>query len=203
MTTAELYTLFADLDTATVYEASGLDCAVDGGIAAAWRGAQVCGPALTVLGHPGDNLALHDAVAVDAPPSTVIVADLGGHLAGYWGEMLAESALARGFQGLVIDGGVRDVTELERLKFPVFSRGLSIRRTGKHHRGKLNVPLVLGGIPVHTGDLVLGDADGLVILPAASLESVLIEARKRRVREQTALPRLRSGETTLAVFGIS
>jgi 4-hydroxy-4-methyl-2-oxoglutarate aldolase len=130
------------------------------------------------------------------------VADLGGHLAGYWGEMLAESACARGFQGLVIDGGVRDVTELEHLNFPVFSRGLSIKRTGKHHRGTLNVPLVLGGVPVHPGDLVLGDADGLVVLPAASMASVLQKARRRRDRERTALPRLRNGETTLAVFGI-
>lgn len=202
MTEPGQYSRFADFDTATVYEASGLDCAVDSRIAAAWRGARVCGPALTVVGHPGDNLALHDAVAAQAPPGAVIVADVGGHLAGYWGEMLAESALARGFQGLVIDGGVRDITELERIDFPVFSSGLSIKRTGKHHRGRLNVPLVLGGVPVNPGDLVLGDADGLVVLPPESLDSVLLEAHKRRDRERAALPRLRDGETTLAVFSI-
>lgn len=201
MTAANPYGEFAELDTATVYEASGLECAVDNAIQAVWPGARVCGAAVTVLGHPGDNLALHEVVAA-APPGTVIVADVGGHLAGYWGEMLAASAQARAIQGLVIDGGVRDVTALSALRFPVFSRGVNIGRTGKHHRGKINVPLVFGGVTVNPGDLIIGDADGLVMIPAKAAPCVLDRANARRDREQAALARLQNGETTLSVFGL-
>ncbi|MCE0767452.1 4-carboxy-4-hydroxy-2-oxoadipate aldolase/oxaloacetate decarboxylase [Pseudonocardia kujensis] len=201
MTETNPYEEFRALDAATVYEASGLEAAVDPAIRPVWAGARVCGPAVTVLGHPGDNLALHDVVAA-AGPHAVLVADVGGHLAGYWGEILSISAQARGIQGLVIDGGVRDVAALEALQFPVFSRGIDIRRTGKFHPGRVNVPVVLGDVPVRPGDLVIGDHDGLAVVPAADTRRVLDAARRRAAREQAAVKRLQAGETTLEVFGL-
>lgn len=122
--------------TATLYEASGLDCACAPGLRPAWPGTRLAGPANTVQGVGGDNLALHNAVAA-APPGHVLVADLQGAVHGHWGKLLAVAAQARGLLGLVIDGGVRDVTELAHLDFSVFSSSVAVFRTTKTHPGVL------------------------------------------------------------------
>jgi 4-hydroxy-4-methyl-2-oxoglutarate aldolase len=126
---------------ATLYEAAQsalgeADVAVDPGIHAACPGAAVAGPAFTVQGAGGDNLALHRAVLA-APAGAVLVADLGGAAHGHWGEVLAVAALQRGIAGLVIDGGVRDVDQLRELGFPVFSRNNTVRGTRKLFPGAL------------------------------------------------------------------
>jgi 4-hydroxy-4-methyl-2-oxoglutarate aldolase len=196
------FAAFRDLDVATVYEASKQECALDPAISAVWRGAKVCGPAFTVAGHPGDNLWMHHVVQA-AEPGSVIVADVAGHLAGYWGEVLAVAAQARGIAGLVIDGGLRDIEALERVRFPAFSRGVSVRRTGKHHHGRIGVPIVVGGVQVRTGDLVLGDADGVLVLPIEAAEQTAAAAVARQANEAEAFPKLRSGLSTHEVFGIA
>jgi 4-hydroxy-4-methyl-2-oxoglutarate aldolase len=193
----------AEHDVATLYEAAKGDAAaVDPAIRPAWSGAAFCGRALTVQGHPGDNLWMHHAVRA-AAPGDVIVADVGGHLAGYWGEVLAVAAAARGVVGLIIDGGIRDIAALERLTFPAFSRGVSIRRTGKFHDGTLHGPVVVGGATVHEGDYVIADTDGAAILPAAAVERTLKAARARVEQETAAFDRIRAGEFTHGIFGLS
>ncbi|NIL77876.1 RraA family protein [Rhodococcus sp. B10] len=187
--------------TATIYEASKLDIALDSGIRPAWVGARVSGPAFTVQGAGGDNLALHNAVA-SAPPGHVLVADLGGALHGHWGEVLAIAAQQRGLLGLVIDGGVRDTVELARVGFSVFSRGISIIGTRKDYSGGMGVPITIGGIEVRTGDLVVADADGVVAIPQEQIGRVLDSSDARVADETRIFDELRAGKTTLELYGL-
>jgi 4-hydroxy-4-methyl-2-oxoglutarate aldolase len=175
--------------------------ALDPDIGAAWPGARVSGPAFTVQGAGGDNLALHHAV-LTAPAGHVLVVDAGGAPFGHWGEVLAVAAQQRDIAGLVIDGGVRDVDALATLGFPVFARHTSIRGTRKLFRGALGTSVEVGGVTVHTGDLVVGDADGVIVLPRAHAAAVLVEADRRVADEQRIVEALRSGATTLQIYGL-
>jgi 4-hydroxy-4-methyl-2-oxoglutarate aldolase len=193
---------FADFDPATLYEASGRRGMVDPAIRPAWRGARVCGPAVTVDCPPGDNLMLHVAVA-QARPGVVIVATVGGYLlAGAWGEILTEAARARGLAGLVIDGAVRDIDAIEASGFPVFSRGLAIGSCTKERPGKLDAAIQLGGAPVRPGDLVFGNADGLVIVEHDRIDDVYQAAAGRRRKELEIITKLREGRTTMELLGL-
>jgi 4-hydroxy-4-methyl-2-oxoglutarate aldolase len=146
---------------------------------------------------------LHIAVAT-AKRGAVIVATVGGHLlAGAWGEILTEAALARGVAGLVIDGAVRDIDAIEALRFPVFSRGLAIGACTKERPGKLDVPIQFGGATVRPGDLVFGNADGLVIVEQGRIEEVYQAAVERRTRESDIITKLRQGRTTLELLGLA
>jgi 4-hydroxy-4-methyl-2-oxoglutarate aldolase len=193
---------FADFDPATLYEAAGRTGMVDPSIRPAWLGARVCGRAITVECPPCDNLMLHIAVA-NAAPGTIIVATVGGHLqAGAWGEILTEAAIARGVAGLVIDGAVRDIEAIEALEFPVFSRGLAIGSCSKERRGTIDAPIQLGGAAVRSGDLIVGNADGVVVIEQDRIETVYAAAVSRRQREEEIIARLRQGRTTLELLGL-
>lgn len=189
------------LGTATLYEASGLDCDLDPRIRPAWPGARVCGTALPVRTAAADNLPVHRAVE-QAGPGDVLVVDGRGAACGYWGEVLAVAARRRGVLGLVIDGGVRDVDELAGLEFPAFSRHVAVRRTAKDDPGTVGDPIELGGRPVHRGDLVVADADGVLILPAAEVPRIHAAATGRARAEAGYLERLRAGELTLDIYGL-
>lgn len=192
---------------ATLYEAavaangSGR-YAMDTGIRAAWPGARVAGPAFTVQGAGGDNLALQHAI-LEAPAGSVLVADVNGADWGHWGEVLAVASQVRNIAGLVIDGGVRDTVEMAELNFPVFSRHVSVRGTRKLFRGALGVPVQVGAVTVHAGDLVVGDADGVVVLPQQVADRVLDTADDRVTKEADIMRRLKAGESTLEVYGLS
>ncbi|SDP05405.1 4-hydroxy-4-methyl-2-oxoglutarate aldolase [Streptomyces sp. cf386] len=189
--------------TATLYEASASAAQVcDPALRAAWPGARVAGPAFTVHGIGGDNLALHRAVAA-APAGSVLVADLQGARHGHWGEILAVAAQQRGILGLVVDGGVRDVAEQAELGFPVFARHVTVVGTGKEHPGRFAVPVRVGGVVVRPGDLVVGDADGAVVVPADAVEETLDRADARVAAELRALDAIRTGVTTLEYYNLS
>jgi 4-hydroxy-4-methyl-2-oxoglutarate aldolase len=193
---------FATFDPATLYEAAGQKGMVDPSIRPAWPGARVCGRAATVQCPPGDNLMLHIAVA-NARPGVIIVANVGSHLsAGAWGEILTAAAQARGVAGLVIDGAVRDIDAIRETKFPVFSRGLAIGSCTKEQAGSLDIPIELGGATVRPDDLILGDADGLVIIEQELLETVYQTAVTRRKRESEIISQLREGRTTIELLGL-
>jgi 4-hydroxy-4-methyl-2-oxoglutarate aldolase len=198
----ELIESLAVLDAATLYEAAGQRGMVDPRIRPAWRGARVCGPALTVECPPRDNLMLHQAATL-ARPDDVIVAAVGGELrAGAWGEILTVAAQVRGIAGLVIDGAVRDIEAIEELGFPIFSRGLAIGSCTKERVGALNRPIDFGGVRVQPGDLVFGDTDGVVIIARECVEAVCARAFQRRERERTIIEELRKGKTTLELLGL-
>lgn len=190
------------LGTSTLYEASGLACAVDPAIRAVWPGATIVAPAYPVQCSPGDNLAIHIAME-RAPRGSVLVVGTGDFIAGYWGEVLTVAAEAAGLAGLVIDGGVRDVAALARRQFPVFSRGISVCGTVKASVPSVGQPLRFTCVPVAAGDWVVADDDGVIVLPAADLERVLAAGELRAAKEAEMMKALAQGATTLDLMGLS
>ncbi|MFI0815741.1 RraA family protein [Streptomyces sp. NPDC021098] len=185
--------------SATLSEASGLPVALSPRIRSLWAGARLCGPAFTVQGAGGDNLALHHAV-LQAPPGSVLAVDVGGARFGHWGEILTAAAQHRGIAGLLIDGGVRDAAEIQALGFPVFSRDNAILGTRKDFPGVFRRPVKAGGVTIHTGDLIVGDVDGVVALPASGTERILDRADARVAHENELMKRLREGHSTLDLY---
>lgn len=175
---------------------------MDPRIKPAWPGARLAAPAFTVRCAPGDNLAVHVAAA-QAPSGNALVVDATADPArGYWGEVLTTAAEARGLSGLVIDGGVRDVKALSEHGFPVFSALVALPGASKDAGGEVAVPVVVGGVDVAPGDWVVGDADGVVVVPAEDLDHVLAAAAERVEREQRMFEDLRAGRTTLDLLGL-
>jgi 4-hydroxy-4-methyl-2-oxoglutarate aldolase len=168
----------------------------------AWSGAQVAAPAYPVRCTPGDNLAIHVAVT-RAPAGSVLVVDVGRVPdRGYWGEVLTTGAIGRGLAGLVIDGGVRDIGALEALGFPVFSATIALTGATKLARGSVGLPTVVAGIPVAPGDWVVGDIDGVVVVPSDRLDATLAAGQQRATAEAGYFNALREGSTTVELLGL-
>jgi len=190
------------LGTSTLYEAAGLNCAIDPAIRAVWPGAMVAGPAYPVQCSPGDNLAIHLAVE-RAPRGCVLVVGTNDFVAGYWGEVLTVAAEAAGITGLVIDGGVRDIAALARRRFPVFSRGITVKGTIKASAPSIGAPILVAGVPIDAGDLVVADDDGVVVVPAAEVQRVLAAGEARAAKEAEMMEKLVQGATTVDLLGLS
>lgn len=164
-------------------------------------GMRVCGPAVTVLTRPGDALFVQKAADV-AAPGDVIVCDAGGGCeAAVIGERIGFYMQRRGIAGFVVDGAVRDKPGLLELGFPTFARAVTPRIYGSLGPGAINVPIQCGGIPVFPGDLIIGDDDGLVVVPAADTARVLALADEHLAGELERLERMKQGETLSAIFG--
>lgn len=190
-----------ELGSATLYEASKLDCFLDPSFRPAWDGAQVVGRAFPVLAALGDNLALHHGIEA-AGRGDVLVVDAGGGAHGYWGEVMTVAAQQKGIRGLVIDGGVRDTRRLAELGFAAFSTSISIRGTAKQWPGVMGMPITLKGRRVNRGDLVVADRDGVAVVPAEQIDAVISASRKRAELEFQYMDRLRAGESTLDIYGL-
>jgi 4-hydroxy-4-methyl-2-oxoglutarate aldolase len=190
------------LGTATLFEASGLACAVDPLIRATWPGAAIAAPAYPVQCSPGDNLAIHLALE-RAPRGSVLVVGTGNFIAGYWGEVLTVAAKAAGIVGLVIDGGVRDVAALARHRFPVFARGVSVQGTIKASAPSVGRPITVTGVLVAAGDFVVADDDGVIVVPAADVVRTLDEGDMRAAKEAAMMISLGHGATTVDLLGLS
>jgi 4-hydroxy-4-methyl-2-oxoglutarate aldolase len=168
----------------------------------AWVGARVAGPAFPVRCSPGDNLAVHVAVT-RAPAGSVLVADMGGERDfGYWGEVLTTGAEARGIAGLVIDACVRDCDALAAHGFPVFSTGLALTGASKTQPGAIHQTVAVGDVVVEPGDWIVGDVDGVVVLPGDQLDAVLAAGRARAAKEDALFAVLRAGGSTVEEFGL-
>lgn len=170
-------------------------------VRAAWPGAEVAGPAYTVMCAPADNLAIHAAV-VEAPPGSVLVVAVEPAERGYWGEVLTTAAETRGLRGLVIDGGVRDVAALEAHGFPVFSSLVALQGATKLSGGRIGGLVCVGDVDTRTGDWVVADRDGVVVVPRADLEATLARARERAAKEVGMFAELRDGATTVTLLGL-
>jgi 4-hydroxy-4-methyl-2-oxoglutarate aldolase len=193
----KLMAAFKDFGAATVYEAAGRIGSVDPAIKPLERNMRLLGAALTVRCHPKDNLMLHKALQI-AQEGDVLVASTQGYPdAGYWGGLMATSAMARQLGGLAIDGCVRDSAEILEMGFPVFCRGTCMRGTVKGTLGRVNQPILFGQVLVNPGDLVLGDDDGLVIVPRAEMEAVLKASRERVAKEVNKTAQLSKGVSSV------
>ncbi len=188
---------FAHFGAATVYEAAGRVGSVDPAIKPLAKGLHLIGSVLTVLCHPKDNLMLHKALQL-AEAGDVIVASADGYYeAGYWGALMTRSALAGKVIGLAIDGCVRDSEEIAELGFPIFCRGTCMRGTTKGVLGSVNHPIKFGGVPVSPGDLILGDDDGMVVVPKERIPEVLDSTRHRIAKEKVKASALASGVSSV------
>ena len=187
---------------ATIHEAMGRTGLMGPRIRPAYPGARLCGPALTILLQPGDNWMLHVAVEVIEPGDVLVAACLQDSEHGFVGELLATSFRAHGAVGLVLDGGARDVTELAAMDFPVFSRAIHAEGTVKERLGSINVPITCAGRLVNPGDVVVGDADGVVVIPAGSAAQVAAAAGAREAKELDIRGRLARGEVGLDIYGM-
>jgi len=193
----ELIDQFRGIGTATVHEASGKKGYVDCAIKPITKGVRICGPAFTVQCHPRDNLMLHKALE-RAQPGDILVASVGGyHEAGYWGGLMATSAVARKLGGLAIDGCIRDSEEMIKMGFPIFCRGTCILGTTKSALGLVNHPTLFGGVMVNPGDLILGDDDGMVIVSREECKSVLEKSLQRIENEKKKTIQLAAGVSSV------
>lgn len=196
----EITAALAELGAATLGETGGR--AMRDRIRPAWPGARVVGRAVPVVCTPGDNLAVHVAVA-QAPAGSVLVVDVGDiPELGYWGEVLTTGAQARGILGLVIDGGVRDVDALAAHGFPAFSSTIALRGASKMRPGTVGAPAKVGGVDVELGDWVVADVDGVTIVPGDSLDDVIAEGRARAQKESHFFEQLRAGRTTVELLDL-
>jgi len=193
----EIVDRFKGIGTATVHEASGRKGYVDCAIKPIAKGVRICGPAFTVQCHPKDNLMLHKALE-RAQPGDVIVASVGGYYeAGYWGGLMATSAMGKNLGGLAIDGCVRDSEEMIRMGFPIFCRGCCILGTAKSTLGLVNHPTLFGGALVNPGDIILGDEDGMVIVGREDCEEVLAKSLARTEAEEKKAVHLKAGVSSV------
>lgn len=169
----------------------------------AWKGAVVAGPAITAKCGKGDNLAIHVAVAENIIVGTVLVVDATNPPEyGYWGEVLTTAAGANDVAGLIIDGGTRDTDAIEALEFPVFNSLIALTGANKKKGGAIDVTVNVGDVDVSPGDWVVGDTDGVVVIPRGKLAAVLDVATSRFENEQELFRQLKEGATTIELLGL-
>ncbi|HWQ79230.1 MAG TPA: 4-carboxy-4-hydroxy-2-oxoadipate aldolase/oxaloacetate decarboxylase [Anaerovoracaceae bacterium] len=195
----ELIAAFLEQSTATVHEVMGKRGAMHSSVKPLASGMKACGPALTVKSHAGDNIMVLKALDL-AREGDMLVIDVGQlSEEGPWGEITTVQAQLKKVAGLVIDGSVRDSMEIKQAGFPVFCKGVSIVGTAKASLGLINHPISCGNIIVNPGDIILADEDGVVVIPLAEAEEVLVKSRERVATELTYIERMKAGESLWAI----
>ncbi len=187
--------------TGMLSDAMGKTGQMGSSIKPVYKGAKIAGPAITVLCPVADNLTIHKAMEI-AQAGDVLVVNAGGYPnCGLFGDIMALAAKTKGLTGVVIDGGVRDSASVSRMPFPVFSSAINPGGTVKETLGTINRPVQCGGVPVNPGDIVIGDDDGVVIIPKEKAAEVIQKATRASKLEEDYRKELMTGKSTMQILG--
>jgi 4-hydroxy-4-methyl-2-oxoglutarate aldolase len=198
----EVVRALGELGVATVHEAQGRTGLMKPYMRPIYPSARAAGTAVTISSQPGDNLMIHAAMEVCKHGDILVVTTTSESTDGMFGELLGVSCEAHGVVGLVTDAGVRDTAELTAMDFPVWARGISAQGTVKSTAGSVNVPVVCAGMTVNPGDVVVADADGVVVVPRDQAAAVAQAGRDRVDKESKTRERLRNGELGVDFYGL-
>jgi 4-hydroxy-4-methyl-2-oxoglutarate aldolase len=193
---------FKGFDVSTVYEAQGKIGLMEYGLMPLLNGKMICGPAVTVICHSGDNLMIHAAIEVCRPGDILVITTIGESVSGMIGELMVRSMMEQEVQGVIINAGIRDAEQIRQMGFPIWSKAIYSEGTTKIKGGWVNTHAVCRGTEVCPGDLVMADDDGVVVIKKDHLEKVSYLSDKRVLDEEKTRNRIANGELTVDIFNL-